>query len=184
MPPSDASDGALMVRTSAGDHDAFGVLVRRHIRSATFLAVQLIGDRDDAEDLVQQAFSVVYERAPSYERGRPFAPWLFGIVRRLASNAQARQTRRRWLWRKWGSRTEDLAVLPDEHDDGAIPRGVTAAALTALSPMQRACFELVALRDLPISEVAAMYGIAEATVRQHVFRARRELRLALSSDEA
>jgi DNA-directed RNA polymerase specialized sigma24 family protein len=45
--------------------------------------------------------------------------------------------------------------------------------------MQRACFELVALRDIPIEQAAAMHGISESTVRQHVFRARRALGNAL-----
>lgn len=48
-----------------------------------------------------------------------------------------------------------------------------------LSPMQRACFELVTVRDLSPAEVGAMHDISEATVRQHVFRARRALRQAL-----
>jgi RNA polymerase sigma factor (sigma-70 family) len=53
-----------------------------------------------------------------------------------------------------------------------------------LSPMQRACFELVAVRDLSIEEVAAMHGISESTVRQHVFRARVALRRALGGEHA
>jgi DNA-directed RNA polymerase specialized sigma24 family protein len=52
-------------------------------------------------------------------------------------------------------------------------------ALPALSPMQRACFELVAVRAVPTGDVAAMHGITEATVRQHVFRARHALRAAV-----
>jgi RNA polymerase sigma-70 factor (ECF subfamily) len=52
-------------------------------------------------------------------------------------------------------------------------------AMEHLSPMQRACFELVAIRDLATDEVAAMHGISESTVRQHVFRARTALRDAL-----
>ena len=53
---------------------------------------------------------------------------------------------------------------------------VAKRAMQMLSPMQRACFELVAVRGLSHHEVAAMHGIAESTVRQHVFRARAALR--------
>jgi DNA-directed RNA polymerase specialized sigma24 family protein len=50
--------------------------------------------------------------------------------------------------------------------------------------MQRACFELVAVRDLTTEEVAAMHGISESTVRQHVFRARAALRGVLADRQA
>ena len=56
-------------------------------------------------------------------------------------------------------------------------------AMQDLAPMQRACFELVAVRGLSIEEVAAMHGISESTVRQHVFRARASLRRALGRRE-
>ena len=54
------------------------------------------------------------------------------------------------------------------------------SAIEALSPMQRACFELVAVRGFSNDEVAAMHGISESTVRQHVFRARTVLRALLT----
>jgi RNA polymerase sigma factor (sigma-70 family) len=57
-------------------------------------------------------------------------------------------------------------------------------AMEALSPMQRACFELVTVRGLSTEEVAAMHAITESTVRQHVFRARGALRDALGAAEA
>ena len=48
--------------------------------------------------------------------------------------------------------------------------------------MQRACFDLVVMRDLSIEEVAVMHGISESTVRQHVFRARAALRTILEDN--
>jgi RNA polymerase sigma factor (sigma-70 family) len=56
-------------------------------------------------------------------------------------------------------------------------------AMETLSPMQRACFELVAVRGFSNEEVAAMHGITESTVRQHVFRARAVLRDMLSGSQ-
>jgi len=56
---------------------------------------------------------------------------------------------------------------------------MVTCAIERLSPMQRACFDLVAVRGLMISEVAVMHGISESTVRQHVFRARATLRTML-----
>ena len=60
--------------------------------------------------------------------------------------------------------------------DGATAR----RAMQKLSTMQRACFELVMLHGLSNQEVALMHGIAESTVRQHVFRARAVLKDVLT----
>ncbi|MGH7634347.1 MAG: RNA polymerase sigma factor, partial [Gemmatimonadaceae bacterium] len=77
-------DAVLLARMTTGDREACDMLVRRHIRAATLFAAQLMGDRDDAEDVVQAAFILASERAAELDSTRPFAPWLFGVVRRLA----------------------------------------------------------------------------------------------------
>lgn len=185
MSDEQEADAELLARTVRGDSAAFARLVRRYIRAATLLAAQLLGDRDEAEDIVQDAFTVVYRQARTFDMERPFAPWFFAIVRRLASNSRARDARRDRLRQAWARDLgAELASRPV--DDGVIARLDAAAASLAmkdLSPMQRACFELVAVRDLSIVEVAAMHGISESTVRQHVFRARSALRVVLDAQK-
>jgi DNA-directed RNA polymerase specialized sigma24 family protein len=63
--------------------------------------------------------------------------------------------------------------------DVAADAAAISRAMADLPPMQRACFELVAIRQCAPSEVALMHDIAESTVRQHVFRARARLRKLL-----
>jgi RNA polymerase sigma-70 factor (ECF subfamily) len=180
------TDAELLAATTRGDGAAFAVLVRRYIRAATLLAAQLLGDRDDAEDIVQDAFTVVHRSARNFDAARPFAPWFFAIVRRLAANRRSRDSRRERLLRLW-HRALTTASAPESVDRALLASLDAAAAGRAmedLSPMQRACFELVAVRDLSIEEVAAMHGISESTVRQHVFRARVALRRALGGEHA
>jgi RNA polymerase sigma-70 factor, ECF subfamily len=182
----DRTDAVLLSAAAQhGDGDAFGRLVRRYIRAATLLATQLVGDHDDAEDVVQDAFTLVYRQANAFDGARPFAPWFYAIVRRLAANRMAKAARRRRLLRLWGAR--DDVELTSTRDIGAMDARVDAdaarRAMAALSPMQRACFELVVIRDLSIPDVAAMHGISESTVRQHVFRARAALRHVLDGSE-
>jgi len=180
------TDANLVAATVRGDDAAFAVLVRRQIRSATVLAAQLLADADEAEDIVQDAFTVVHRQACRFDAERPFAPWLFAIVRRLAANRRAREVRRARLLRWWRTRGPAPAASPPA-DWGLLARLEAAAvrrAMDDLSPMQRACFELVVLRELSSEEVAAMHGISESTVRQHVFRARAALRGVLEDDDA
>ena len=180
------TDGALVAATGRGDDEAFAVLVRKYVRPATLLAAQLLSVRDDAEDVVQEAFLVVHRDALRFDATRAFAPWFYAIVRRLAANRRARSLRRARLLRLWrGVVADEPASTPPEP---ALNAGLDAAAVTGamktLPPMQRACFELVEIRGLSGEEVAAMHGISESTVRQHVFRARAALRSVLSKKPA
>lgn len=179
------TDAELLAETVRGNATAFARLVRRYIRAATLLAAQLLGDRDEAEDVVQDAFAVVYRQARTFDAERPFAPWFFAIVRTLASNSRTRDARRARLRQAW-ARDPGAEAASRPVDDAVIALLDAAAASLAmedLSPMQRACFELVAVRDLSIAEVAAMHGISESTVRQHVFRARAALRSVLEEPQ-
>jgi RNA polymerase sigma-70 factor (ECF subfamily) len=172
------SDAELLAAAARGDDSAFGILVRRYIRAATLLAAQFVGDPSEAEDMVQDAFMVVHRKARRFDADRPFGPWLFAIVRRLSANRRARDVRRAWLLRLWGSRarTEAATPAPEPPLVAGLDAEAAKRALEALPSMQRACFDLVVVRELSIEEVAAMHNISESTVRQHVFRARRTLR--------
>lgn len=179
------TDAELLAATARGDGAAFAVLVRRYIRSATLLAAQLVGDRDDAEDVVQDAFMVVHRNARTFDAARPFGPWLYAIVRRLVANRQARHARRARLLELFG-RKELGEPSPTDVEEEVVARldgAATLRAMSDLSPMQRACIELVVIRGLTTEEVAAMHGISESTVRQHVFRARASLRDLLGGQE-
>jgi RNA polymerase sigma-70 factor (ECF subfamily) len=178
------TDAELLAATVHSDGAAFAILVRRYIRAGTLLAAQLLGDRDDAEDVVQDAFTIVHRNGGTFDAARPFGPWFFAIVRRLAANRRSRDQRRARLLRLFG---QELAErTPADSEAAVIARADGVAALRAmenLSPMQRACIELVALRGFSTEDVAAMHGIGEATVRQHVFRARASLRSVLRDEK-
>ncbi|SRR6266540_3000294 len=175
------TDAALLAATARGDDTAFGFLVRRYIRAATLLGVQFLGDRAEAEDIAQEAFIIVHKKASTFDADRPFAPWLFAIVRRLAANKRSRDLRRVRLLRLWGwaSRTEPAATRAEVALIAGLDGESAIRAMRTLSAMQRACLELVVVRGLSIEEVAAMHGISESTVRQHLFRARVALRRIL-----
>lgn len=179
-------DAELLAAAIRGDDRAFAYLVRRYIRTGTLLAVQLIGSVDDAEDVVQDAFTVVYREARSFDGSRPFAPWFFAIVRRLAANRRARELRRGRLLQRWwrGSDVDSSSPDPERATAARVDADQVWRAMESLSSMQRTCFELVVIRGLATEDVAAMHGIAESTVRQHVFRARAALRESLGEDVA
>ena len=157
--------------------------VARHIRPATLLAAQLLGDRDDTEDVVQDAFIVVLRRAADFHGGMEaaFRAWLFGIVRRLALKTRARASRRLRLRQRWGGGVVSVAE-PQAHANLAAEE--VRAMMATMPPMQRACCELAFIHGLSSDEISDMHNIATSTVRQHIFRGRRLLRAALSPDQS
>ena len=168
----------LLRRASEGDDAATGALVRQYVRRATLLARQLVGDADEAEDVVAEAFVVALERAATFREGEPVGPWLYGIVRRLAVRQLRRAARRRWLllrWRPEPPRVSDPASTVEARD--TIDR--VAHIVKELPEMQRQCFSLVVHDGLDMTEVATMFDIAPSTVRQHVHRAREAIRVKL-----
>lgn len=171
------SDTELLARGAAGDGAAFGVLVRRHLRAATAVALEIGGNLEDAEDVVQEAFLVTLDRAATFDATRPFVPWLHGIVRHKAVRLRTRTARRRRLLQLFG--WPETAAIDEDRVDAASTLARARALLDTLPEMQRRCFDLHIGLGLPTPVVAERCGIAESTVRQHVFRARSALRRAL-----
>ena len=79
-------DDVLVRRAQAGDPDAFGRLVERYMRRAYYSALSLVGTREDALDLSQEAFARAYRARRTIDPDRPFYAWLYQILRRLCFN--------------------------------------------------------------------------------------------------
>src|SRR6185436_16580320 len=92
-PPVD-DEAALVERVRAGDGAAFETLVNRYMRRAFSVAYRLMGQKEDAEDLVQDAFMAVLQRVDTFQAGRPFGPWFFRILVNRGLNARKARTLR------------------------------------------------------------------------------------------
>ncbi len=177
MRQDNAPDRELVVEARAGNREAFGTLVVRYLRPALAVAWEFAPTRDDAEDLVQDAFHRALRALPSFDETRPFRPWFFTILRNVGRNAAERHAR-------WTS-----VAIPDElPSDSADPEDLAHRAhlresidrgLDILSAMQRTCFRLCDIEGFDSTEVAEMLGMNAATVRTHRHRARTTLRDAL-----
>lgn len=183
-PEAGPSDAELAVRARSGDVAAFDRLVERHLRRAYALAYRVLGHREDAEDVVQEAFVRAYANLHRYDGRRPFAPWFYRILLNRALNWRRSRQRRR---------TEALPLEqaapdppPDRAAEQAEARARLEAALAALSPLQRAIVELFELEGMTSEEIGATLGLRPGTVRWHLHRARAVLRAALgeTNDEA
>jgi RNA polymerase sigma-70 factor (ECF subfamily) len=175
-----APDDAALVRGArAGDRDAFGQLVRRHLRAAHAAALAVGLDASDADDVCQDAFVTALEQL---ERCRPeekFRPWLLTIARNRALDLRRRQRVR-------AAESLDAIAAADPGPlraaERADARSHLTAALATLTDIRR---EVLLLHDLDgwtHPEIAAHLGVAVGTARAHLFWARRDLRARLSGE--
>src|SRR5262249_31530642 len=93
---TDASDADLLRRfVGQGDEESFTQLVRRYGPMVLGLCRRVLCDPHDAEDAFQATFLVLAKRASSIHKPGSVASWLFGVARRVATQARDRRTRRR-----------------------------------------------------------------------------------------
>lgn len=176
--PEDEGDVSELARCAReGDRAAFEALVHRLVRPALAVAWELVETREDAEDVVQEAFARTWRKLERYDPARPFAPWFFTVVRNAARNARRRGEHGTVL-----SLDEDMVerIPGGTSDPDPLERLVhderVHSLLDELSPMQRTCFRLAEIEGFSREEVADMLGVTPATVRVHIHRARHALR--------
>jgi RNA polymerase sigma-70 factor (ECF subfamily) len=169
-------DRELVERVKQGDAAAYDTLVRRHLARATSIARRLLGNIDDAEDLVQDAFMRALDRLATFDGARAFAPWFYRLLINAGINARKARTLR--------TTEPERGDLPSR---GASPLELTeraeirerfTAALAALPPRQRLVVSMFEVDGLSTAEIADALGISRETVRWHHHQARQELRSA------
>ncbi len=171
-------DQALIAATLAGRPEAFGELVTRYQRAVYHLAVRTLHDRTEAEDAAQEAFLKAYRALGTFRPGAKFSTWIFTICYRGCCDRLAK--------RKRFSGDE----LPDRADPGAGPELLAErsdeaqrlrAAIDALPEKYRAVITLYHLQGKQYEEIATVLNLPLGTVKTHLFRAKEQLRKALTT---
>jgi RNA polymerase sigma-70 factor (ECF subfamily) len=185
------ADRQLVALALRGRPDAYGELVRRH-QSAVYNAIyRLVGDRQEALDLAQDAFVRAYGALESFDTARPFGPWIGRIAVNTALNwLQRRRVPTVPLARGVARETGEDHELPLADDTSEPERAYLAgerqallrSAILALPPHYRAVVELRHFQDLSYDQIAAALGVPLSDVKSHLFRARRLLRERLERE--
>lgn len=183
------TDAELVHRAKAGDLPAFEELVNRHERRIYTLALRIVQNPHDAEDVTQQAFLSALEGLTRFREEATFATWL----NRIATYAALKIVRKR---QGLDTISFDAATEPRE-EYAAIPhpefiadwrdspeqlvernetRRLLDAALAELDEKHRLVFVLRDVERLSVKETAAALGLSEANVKVRLLRARLQLR--------
>jgi len=181
-PDDEASlgDAWLVERARHGDHAAFAVLVRRYERKLIRVLARLIRDPELARDLAQETFWRVYSRLDRFDTARRFGPWLFRVGVNLGLD-QLRRIRSEPPPPASIDRTHGEGRLPFElpDPDPRIQAELAQEVQFILAQMPVSYRTILVLRDLEgfsSSEVAAIVGRREATIRWRLSRAREKFR--------
>ncbi len=177
------TDHELIERARTGNRDAFGVFVRRHQKRIFRLAVHMLRDATEAEDVVQETFVRAWQALARFEgNSQPFT-WLYRIAVNLSLNTIRTRKPRKQAAHEDDPRVE--AWLADKAPTTADPSVAAeqkqlalalAQGIDQLSDTLRTTLILVCVEGLPHESVSAILGCPEGTVAWRVHEARRKLR--------
>ena len=162
-------DAALLRGVSEGSERAFNRLVDRHQQAVRTFLRKLAGP--NADDVAQEVFIAVWQRAHRFRGDANVRSWLFAIAWRKAKDSQRRWFRRARRETEWGDATA-IEALPMTDEI----RFALAQALAALPLDQRAAIMLCLAHGFTHAEAAEVLQLPLGTVKSHVSRGREKLR--------
>lgn len=178
---STEDEPGLVERVRAGDAAAFETLVTRYSRRAFSVAYRLMGQKEDAEDLVQEAFMAVLQRVETFQAGRPFGPWFFRILVNRGLNARKARSLR--AVDEIPETAAHLGPSPERDAERGELRARLRSAMDTLPERQRTIVQLFELEGFGGPEIAEILEISDGTVRWHLHEARKTLKKALAPYE-
>jgi len=176
-------DQALRLRVRAGDPEAYQDIFHRYSKPVLSFIYAMIGDRSNAEELLQETFIRAYQRLDSARVTGRFSSWLFGIARnvvREAIKAKYRDRRKVSLGDPEFEALEDARAGQNESVIAAELRRVIRRALADLPESRRVVFVLKIVNQMSYEEISSATGTSIAKLKTDLHRARLELRRKLA----
>jgi RNA polymerase sigma-70 factor (ECF subfamily) len=186
-------DDDLIREAQAGERTAFDALVRRYDQSVLRLALHMLGNEQDAQDVHQEAFIKAYRHLSNFRFECSFYTWLYRIVTNLCLDQLRRRKSRRedpsTAFDASGGEMDLMANISDERAmanpgrelDRKIMGEQIKDALDKLTPRERTVFELKHYQGLKLRTIGEMLSTTEETAKNTLFRATRKLREQLKT---
>ena len=178
LPPLPLSDAAVVRRVLDGNEDAFAILVERYYDHYARLATHLTGNREDAEEALQDTFVRAYRNLGRYEERERFGAWLLRILVNQARSVTSRRRRRARLFAEHAATAFEPTSEAHPAERDAI-REEVGRALAQLPAEQREAFLLYHVEGLDYEEMMAVTGLGHSALKMRVKRACDRLRTLL-----
>jgi RNA polymerase sigma-70 factor (ECF subfamily) len=189
---AEVSDAVAVERTLVGEREAYRVLVERHSQHVYRLAYRMTGNREDAEEVVQEAFLRAYQKLAQFAGNANFGTWVYRIAANYAIDRlrqrKSEESRRERPTRLGDGQVEtdaldemkDLAPSPERLAGSAQLAERMQQALETLTPAERTAFVMRHWDGCGIEEIANVLKSSTTATKNTVFRAVQKLRLALA----
>lgn len=172
-------DRALVLRYLDGELAAGDELVGRHLRRMFNVALRMLGNVQDAEDVTQTAFGNAFAALGSYDPKHRFFSWIYRMTVNASLNALERRRDMVSLDGKF-----DVPAASTSTESAAEAEDLVGRALLELKPGDRAVVVLRHLETLSYEEIADALGVPVKTVKSRLFTARQRLREVLLEGRA
>lgn len=174
---------AVIRRVQRGDQNAFALLVTAYESNVYNLALQMTGNREDAQDMTQEAFLKAYRSLPSFRGDSRFSSWLYRIVSNVCLDYRRRQVRRpsasMSLEDSEGDTIQmdvaDESQSPEKVLEQKMTREAVRRGLAQLPEDQREILLLREIQGLSYEEIGEVLQVEPGTVKSRIFRARKKL---------
>jgi len=182
LPLTELRDNELVARFLAGNGLAFPELVRRYQSRLLNFIYRTIGDRDRAEDLVQETFIRVYRHLHRFDQSKKFSTWIYTIASNLAKNELRNRSRNplvlfQTIKKNWEAdhrplQWEDPHYRPDDLFRKRHLRDTVEKAVEQLPEHHRVVFVLREMEGKTYEEISEITGVNLGTVKSRLNRAR------------
>ena len=169
----------LVSASQAGDRGAFDKLVDLYQQRAMQVAVRILGDADEAAEVVQNGFVKAYLNIKKLKESKRFEAWFLRIITNTAISQRKAIKGRLEKIRIAGCFANQKTFSPVERETGRELHQAIRRAMLKLSKKQAQAIALFGIENLPRDEVARIIGCSAEAVRWHVFKARQKLKVLL-----
>lgn len=163
------SEREILEAVKKGDKEAYGLIVKRYMHSAYYIALGFVHNQQDALDVSQDAFIKAFRKIKMFDTRMPFFPWFYRLMRNLCIDYLKRKHRRREI------PLEDIQIIDDERDDREMKEALWKG-IQDLPFDQREIIILRYFRQMSYEEIAELIGRPLGTVMSSLHYAKKKLK--------
>ena len=174
-------DNQQLLNCLKGDVEEFGVIVEKYKGKAMAMAVNILGSREDAEDVCQEAFIRAFQNLNSFNFQNNFRDWFYTIVyNRCIDFIRKRRRYYTFINRKKSEFQQEIKKRPNiPQPNSTLPENL----LQRLSPKERTAIFLWANESYTGDEIADILKCSAATARVHLYKARKKIKSLLEEKD-
>jgi len=175
------NDSQLLRECLRGETDKFKVIVEKYRGKAMALALNILGNRQDAEDACQEAFLQAFSHLNKFDFKRSFSNWLFSILYKRCLD-QLRKRRRFFIFFKKAKGEEAGELSGSQALSFSKQNPLPHRLLEKLSPKERSSLYLWAVEGYTGKEIAEVLRCSPSTARVHLYKARKKIKSLLEKE--